>query len=58
MNSPPDLGWLVQWLALALTVWQVENISHQRRWWFPCGTDLAIGDPDHAAHIINGQRRH
>jgi IS30 family transposase len=39
---------------------QVENINRQWRWWFPRGTDLAGIDPDHADHaaaIINGQRR-
>ena len=39
---------------------QVENLNRQWRWWFPRGTDLASIDPDHADHaasIINGQRR-
>ena len=39
---------------------QIENLNRQWRWWFPRGTDLAIVDPavaDHAAAIINGQRR-
>ena len=39
---------------------QVENINRQWRWWFPRGTDLAgisPADADHAADIINGQRR-
>jgi len=39
---------------------QVENINRQWRWWFPRGIDLAAISPDradHAADIINGQRR-
>ena len=39
---------------------QIENLNRQWRWWFPRGTDLAIidqGHADHAANIINGQRR-
>lgn len=39
---------------------QVENINRQWRWWFPRGTDLSLVTPDHADHaaaIINGQRR-
>ena len=39
---------------------QVENLNRQWRWWFPRGTDLASITPaaaDHAATIINGQRR-
>jgi IS30 family transposase len=39
---------------------QVENLNRQWRFWFPRGTDLAIVDQaeaDHAASIINGQRR-
>lgn len=39
---------------------QVENINRQWRWWFPRGVDLSGIDPahaDHAANIINGQRR-
>ncbi len=39
---------------------QVENLNRQWRWWFPRGTDLAGVEPlhaDHAAEIINGQRR-
>ncbi len=39
---------------------QVENLNRQWRWWFPRGTDLASVTPtaaDHAATIINGQRR-
>jgi IS30 family transposase len=39
---------------------QIENLNRQWRWWFPRGTDLAGIDPahaDHAASIINGQRR-
>jgi IS30 family transposase len=39
---------------------QIENLNRQWRWWFPRGTDLAGVDPahaDHAAEIINGQRR-
>jgi IS30 family transposase len=39
---------------------QIENLNRQWRWWFPRGTDLADIDPDHADHaasIINGQRR-
>jgi hypothetical protein len=39
---------------------QIENLNRQWRWWFPRGTDLAGIAPahaDHAATIINGQRR-
>lgn len=39
---------------------QIENQNRTWRWWFPRGTDLAVLDPaqvDHAAHIINNQRR-
>ena len=39
---------------------QIENLNRQWRWWFPRGTDLASIAPaaaDHAATIINGQRR-
>jgi len=39
---------------------QVENLNRQWRWWFPRGTDLGRVDQttaDHAANIINGQRR-
>jgi IS30 family transposase len=39
---------------------QVENLNRQWRWWFPRGTDLKAVQPaaaDHAASIINGQRR-
>ena len=39
---------------------QIENLNRQWRWWFPRGTDLAIVQQDradHAANIINGQRR-
>jgi IS30 family transposase len=39
---------------------QIENLNRQFRWWFPRGTDLgavAQADADHAAAIINGQRR-
>lgn len=39
---------------------QIENLNRQWRWWFPRGTDLASVTPaaaDHAATIINGQRR-
>jgi IS30 family transposase len=39
---------------------QVENLNRQWRWWFPRGTELSIITPagaDHAASIINGQRR-
>jgi IS30 family transposase len=39
---------------------QVENLNRQWRWWFPRGTDLASvtpADAQHAADIINGQRR-
>jgi len=38
----------------------VENLNRQWRFWFPRGTNLAIVDQaqvDHAASIINGQRR-
>jgi transposase, IS30 family len=39
---------------------QIENLNRQARWWFPRGTDLAGIEPDHAdhaAHLINNQRR-
>jgi transposase, IS30 family len=39
---------------------QIENLNRQFRWWFPRGTDLgAVTQPqaDHAATIVNGQRR-
>ncbi len=39
---------------------QVENLNRQWRWWFPRGIDLGAVDQaeaDHAASIINGQRR-
>jgi IS30 family transposase len=39
---------------------QIENINRQFRFWFPRGTDLtrvSQADADHAATIINGQRR-
>jgi len=39
---------------------QIENINRQFRWWFPRGTDLgrvSQADADHAANIINSQRR-
>ena len=39
---------------------QIENLNRQWRWWFPRGTDLGTVDQaeaDHAASIINGQRR-
>lgn len=39
---------------------QIENLNRQFRWWFPRGTDLgrvAQADADHAATIVNGQRR-
>jgi len=39
---------------------QIENLNRQYRFWFPRGTDLgrvAQADADHAANIINGQRR-
>jgi IS30 family transposase len=39
---------------------QIENLNRQFRWWFPRGTDLgavAQVDADHAAAIVNGQRR-
>jgi IS30 family transposase len=39
---------------------QIENLNRQWRWWFPRGTDLGAVDQaeaDHAASIINGQRR-
>ena len=38
----------------------MENLNRQWRWWFPRGTDLKAVQPaaaDHAASIINGQRR-
>lgn len=39
---------------------QIENLNRQWRWWFPRGMRLdtiAQADADHAATIINGQRR-
>ena len=39
---------------------QVESLNRQWRFWFPSGADLGIVDQahaDHAALIINGQRR-
>jgi IS30 family transposase len=39
---------------------QIENLNRQWRFWFPRGTDLSIVSQDqidHAARIINGQRR-
>lgn len=39
---------------------QIENLNRQFRFWFPRGTDLgavAQADADHAATIVNGQRR-
>jgi IS30 family transposase len=39
---------------------QIENLNRQFRWWFPRGTDLAAAtqaEADHAATIVNGQRR-
>lgn len=39
---------------------QIENLNRQFRWWFPRGTDLSRvsqADADHAANIVNGQRR-
>jgi len=39
---------------------QIENLNRQWRYWFPRGTDLSIiapADAQHAADIINGQRR-
>ncbi len=39
---------------------QIENQNRAWRWWFPRGTDLSKATPaevDHAAGIINGQRR-
>lgn len=39
---------------------QIENLNRQWRFWFPRGTDLSIvapADAQHAADIINGQRR-
>ena len=39
---------------------QIENLNRQWRWWFPRGMrldDLDPHDVDHAAAIINGQRR-
>jgi IS30 family transposase len=39
---------------------QIENLNRQFRWWFPRGTDLGVvaqADADHAAAIVNGQRR-
>lgn len=39
---------------------QVENLNRQWRWWFPRGIELRSIDQaevDHAASVINGQRR-
>ena len=39
---------------------QIENQNRAWRWWFPRGTDLSNATPaevDHAAGVINGQRR-
>jgi IS30 family transposase len=39
---------------------QIENLNRQFRWWFPRGTDLGAvtqADADHAANIVNRQRR-
>jgi len=39
---------------------QIENLNRQFRFWFPRGTDLGIvaqADAEHAANIVNGQRR-
>ena len=39
---------------------QIENLNRQFRWWFPRGADLGAvtqTNADHAAAIINGQRR-
>lgn len=39
---------------------QIENLNRQWRWWFPRGTrldNIEQADADHAAAIINGQRR-
>jgi IS30 family transposase len=39
---------------------QIENLNRQFRWWFPRGTDLGRvtqADADHAANIVNKQRR-
>ena len=39
---------------------QIENLNRQWRWWFPRGTrldNIQQADADHAATIINGQRR-
>jgi IS30 family transposase len=39
---------------------QIENFNRQFRWWFPRGTDLGTvsqADADHAAAVVNGQRR-
>jgi len=39
---------------------QIENLNRQFRFWFPRGTDLAAVSQtgaDHAAAIVNGQRR-
>lgn len=39
---------------------QIENLNRQWRWWFPRGTrldNINQADADHAATIINGQRR-
>lgn len=39
---------------------QIENMNRQFRWWFPRGTPLASitpGQANHAANILNGQRR-
>ena len=39
---------------------QIENLNRQWRWWFPRGMSLDLvtpADAQHAADIINGQRR-
>jgi len=39
---------------------QIENLNRQWRFWFPRGTDLSTvtpADAQHAADVINGQRR-
>ena len=39
---------------------QIENLNRQFRFWFPRGTDLGVvarADADHAANIVNRQRR-
>lgn len=51
------------WFCEPHSPWQrgrIENINRQARWWFPRCSDLTRVDPDHADHaaaIINGQRR-